>query len=324
MTSVKSAFTHAKTWTQDAKINGLIPDAVIGIADSNGLIKTEVIGDVHLEARYPLFSVTKPIVAIGAMREVERGTINLNVPLQDIGVLVGATGFKSVTLEHLLSHTSGISEPALDCEVSLNKLLLTAKQDFTPGTRFRYSSLAFAGVSTLLEHVSHRPLDNHLTELLSIADAKKIDFDSSKAHPISSPKEAHFDAETFFSKHHPGAGLVGDVHSLLNLGTEMLRIFKGETSLLAADTLQDMLRPRTLGLPDLTPFDQRREYGLAWHIRSETQFSGHKIFGHSGWSGTQWWICPETDLCLVLLTAVEDIDKSSIDFDQLLQALTRH
>jgi CubicO group peptidase (beta-lactamase class C family) len=82
-----------------------------------------------------------------------------------------------------------------------------------------------------------------------------------------------------------------------------------------------MLRPRTLGLPEPTAAEERKEYGLAWHLR---QYSSGLLdgnaFGHAGLSGTQWWIYPERDIAFVLLTNLVDAPGHGVDADELNNA----
>lgn len=139
-----------------------------------------------------LASMTKLVIAVAALQQVERGTLKLDAPLTD--VLPDAppqrvlTGFDSggeavtrpprtpVTLRHLLSHSSGYAynvwEPSLaryqeryqipdifECR----EITLTLPLTFEPGTSWAYGmGLDFIGKA--IERVSGQDLETYLRE----------------------------------------------------------------------------------------------------------------------------------------------------------------
>jgi CubicO group peptidase (beta-lactamase class C family) len=95
----------------------------------------------------------------------------------------------------------------------------------------------------------------------------------------------------------------------------------GDTALMHPSTLDGMLVPRTLGLPELIASDERKEYGLAWQLRATSPgLLERRAFGHSGLSGTQWWIYPDLDAAFVLLTNLADPSRYGVDADELNNA----
>lgn len=296
---------HAFAWVERQVGAGALQNAVLGVADRDGVVDVRAFGRVLDRATrtddvYPLFSVTKPIVALAALRLVERGTLSLLDPLASALPEFGAGRDDTVRLGHLLTHTSGIEEPPLAPTVPLREALLTAGQDFAAGSMTRYSSIAFEGVAALVEHASGRPLIEHLGDLARDTGAQftfepgEIGVPAAAAHGL--------DHDRLRALAHPGAGLHGTVAALLRLGTDLL---SNAPRAVGPATLRAALTPRTSGLPKLHPYPAERgqEWGLGWNLlHSAPGLLDTDVYGHAGWAGTQFWILPGAGVCFALLS----------------------
>lgn len=319
---MSAALGRARAWALRQVEAGRIPHAVVGIGSSRGIVGMDAVG-AATDDRYALFSLTKPIVALAAVRAIESGQLSLRAPLESAVPAVGVERQGVIRLEHLLTHTAGLAEPALDDPRPLRGLLERADQQFLPGAAQRYSSLAFEGVAAVLEHETGRPLDAHLAEIAALTTRGTLSFDVDGAHPVARAEEVAFDADALFAQRHPGAGLFGTADALLELGAHVLRAAGGaSTPLIAGASMGGMLRPRTIGLPEPVPFDVHRDHGLAWHLRAgDPGLLDDGWFGHGGWAGTQWWLHPASDTCVVLLTSVAEPGRWGLDADELLNTV---
>ncbi|MGH6912427.1 MAG: serine hydrolase domain-containing protein, partial [Geminicoccales bacterium] len=72
---------------------------------------TRYAGSAPVTARslFAIASVTKPLAAAAVMLLLERGLFHLGTPVTDLVPDFGHKGKKDVTVEHLLTHTSGIT-----------------------------------------------------------------------------------------------------------------------------------------------------------------------------------------------------------------------
>jgi CubicO group peptidase (beta-lactamase class C family) len=312
----------ATAWVTKLVDGGLLPDAVLGIADASGARTVSAFGGARSDDRYPLFSVTKPIVALAVVRAVERGELSLRMPLSRALPGIGDGALGTVRLHHLLSHTSGIGEPALDDPTPLPRLLAGIEQRRPPGSTLRYSSLAFAAAAALLETATGRSLDDHIAELTAYGTDRSLSFDELDARRPTGAEAAGFDHDALVAQRHPGAGLMGTATTLLDLGTELLRSASGRSALVRPSSLAAMTRQLTVGLPDPEPEPERREFGLGWQVRREAAgLLADQWFGHAGWAGSQWWIDPIGDRVVVLLTSIADFPQTGVDADELLNAI---
>lgn len=92
-------------------------------------------------------SISKQITAALILKDVESGFIQLNDPIGDYLTEVNSTWKDSVTIHHLLTHTSGIQE--------LNQPL---KQP--AGQLFEYSQFGYHLLAQIIENVHHNSFEN--------------------------------------------------------------------------------------------------------------------------------------------------------------------
>ena len=145
---------------------------------------------------YRIYSMTKPIISVAALRLIENGELILSAPVKtylpefaSVGVIqadgsVSSTEDKPMTVEHLLTHRSGLSYDFLpDCEVAelyrqhnlvgrgdlslkafveeLAKLPLA----FKPGSEWKYSYSTDV-LARVIEVVRNQPLAEVLNDLI--------------------------------------------------------------------------------------------------------------------------------------------------------------
>lgn len=307
---------------------GRLPSAVLGIATAEGTIALDAFGATGTRTartgdRYPLFSITKPLVGIAAARAIERGLLTPLTPLAEAVPEFGHDRDDVVQLRHLVAHTSGIAEPTMDTQLSLRAELVTRGRDFAAGSASRYSTLAYEGVAALIEHATGRHWTDEVAAWADVIGATGLSVDLSDAHPVPDAAAAGLDMARLEEVQHPGAGLGGRADDLLRLGTELLRIGRGERGILHPATLAMMLRPLTGDIPRLDPYtaDRGQDWGFTWNLRSRAPgLIDRDTYGHGGWAGTEFWVQPSAGIAWVLLTNKEQRD--GVDADEIANAIT--
>ena len=194
--------------------NGWVAGAAVELLRPNrpplrlfhGLADREAGTPVASDTIYRIYSMTKPVTAAAAMALVEKGRLRLDQPIADFlpefaapRVFVSFDGDQAITepvkrpitVRHLLTHTSGLSESfnkgleptaaiyeriglkAGQFDPGLNiatlddyaKVLATIPLAFQPGTRWLYSSsLDLAG--RVIEVAAGKPYDDYLSETI--------------------------------------------------------------------------------------------------------------------------------------------------------------
>lgn len=116
-------------------------------------------------------SVTKPLVAIACMQLVEAGRLALDMPVAALVPAFVGSDKASVTIRHLLTHTSGIPDTAAGVDRTAHATLADHTQGicampllFRPGTYVSYSSAAFHLLAVVVEAVSGQPLPEYLRD----------------------------------------------------------------------------------------------------------------------------------------------------------------
>ncbi len=129
--------------------------------------------EITLAANFRLASVTKQFTAMAVMMLAERSKLSLDQTVSEFFPDFASVG-KTITVRHLLTHTSGLvayedvmpdstSIPLLDKDV-LRLIEGTDSTHFPPGTRFEYSNSGFALLALIVEKVSGRTFAQFLKE----------------------------------------------------------------------------------------------------------------------------------------------------------------
>ncbi|CAM3985610.1 MULTISPECIES: serine hydrolase domain-containing protein [Flavobacterium] len=121
-------------------------------------------------------SISKTFVANGILILNERGLLSLNDSIHKYFNDFDDTNLsKKVTIKHLLSHTSGLTDnrnvddnetyylTAKD-EENFEPLKHTDSLEFKPGTKFKYSNPAYNGLALIIEKLTNQPWQNFITE----------------------------------------------------------------------------------------------------------------------------------------------------------------
>ncbi|UYN83143.1 MAG: beta-lactamase family protein [Microcella sp.] len=319
------SFSAAAEWTRRHVDAGRLPVAVLGIADTKGVLHLEAFGTdqgrtAAVDDRFALYSVTKPLVALTAMRAVERGLLTVDTPLRDA---LPEFAHPQVALRHLVSHTSGIVDlvlgaPAHGGATTLRDAVERAPLEFITGTARRYNNLAWAGVTALIEHATGRDFEAEFAELTAAVGAAGLSFDTDDVHALHGGARYAHDPADLLRLRHPAAGAAARATDLLAIGTSLLT---DDGAVVSSATLTAMQRPLTDGLYiiDADPAKRFENFGLGFNLPRRPGLIDHSVFGHAGWSGTQFWVSPKTGVCVVLLTNRLDATEPDVGvrFDEL-------
>ena len=138
--------------------------------------------------RYGIGSLTKPITAAAVMRLVQRGRLRLSDPLC-LYVVPCPVPWRGVTLEHLLSHTSGIPDyfdelpaaPVDSTKAVIDAAIAKHREDplrSYPGARYAYSNFGYFLLGYTLEAATGRPWESVLqAEVFAPAGMRDTEYD---------------------------------------------------------------------------------------------------------------------------------------------------
>ena len=161
------------------------PVATVRVAfDRNAITSTQVHGyaDVGAQRKVTagdpvrIASISKLVVAIGAMRLVEQGKLDLDADVSDgLGWPLRHPAYPAtpITLRLLLSHRSSLTDAAGYYDVPLDGSLRDILDDprawdaeHAPGSYFRYTNLNFPLIATLMENATGERFDRLMDRLV--------------------------------------------------------------------------------------------------------------------------------------------------------------
>lgn len=181
------------------KMNELDVSGIISIRDPKRVLFEETRGyrnraeelPIELDTKFGIASGTKLFTALGIMKLVETGNISLDDTMYKYITYPFPTYDPSVTIKHLLTHTSGLPDyfdeeeefvpldiPWYELRKPSDYLEVMPQKDmkFTPGTSFHYNNSAFVFLAMIIEFVTGDYYDFIQTEILDVANMRDSGF----------------------------------------------------------------------------------------------------------------------------------------------------
>lgn len=296
----------------------VIKDDIVA-AGASGLRKAGDPAEVTLEDKFHIGSNTKAMTATLAAILVRKGLINWDTTVaESFDDLRIDPGFRSVTLEQLLSNTGGCPKdmPREDWRklftlrgalprqrTALAKMILTKEPAYPPGEDYKYSNAGFALGGAMLERAARTSYEDlmkeHLFAALGMESAgfrapgRNGKVDQPYGHVLRRGRVVPVDPEP--RGDNPNAiAPAGLVHcNILDLAKfARAHLGHGPEGFLTPAELANLHKPRSR---------KEQPYALGW-IVTERQWSKGPALTHVG-SNTMWycviWIAPNRNLAVV-------------------------
>ncbi|WP_247828195.1 serine hydrolase domain-containing protein [Arthrobacter antioxidans] len=281
------------------------------------------------ETVYDLASVTKVVSALTLLALVGEGVLDLDRPIGAHLPSFRVGERSSITLRHLLTHTSGLpgtwdgwrTVPARPGRDALLADILSLPLAATPGTAFAYSCVGFTVAMALAEEATGQPwpelvtakvldplaaLDPRAASLTFGPDRSACAATELQVVPVCGSVrgmvrgEVHDETAWALGGAVANAGLFGTASAVLALGTVLRdRAEALVPEALAVELWQDQL-PRILGSHRGPGFG----HGLGLRIGQREWMGAHgrTARGHNGFAGTSLLMDRDRGVVVVLLT----------------------
>jgi CubicO group peptidase (beta-lactamase class C family) len=171
---VKAQIGLFSAWLEGQIAIRQLPGVVVGVVSDQDLIWAKGFGHadiaagrpMELETRFRMASHSKLFTATAIMQLREQGKLRLDDPVTEylpwITFRHAAPDDPPITIEHLLTHSSGLPREAgshwsdLDfpTEAELKELMTQRQAAFSPEVRWKYSNLAYTIAGMVVEQVS--------------------------------------------------------------------------------------------------------------------------------------------------------------------------
>ncbi|MCE2797039.1 MAG: beta-lactamase family protein [Planctomyces sp.] len=286
--------------------------------------------------RYLIASLTKPIVSLLAVQLAAAGRLWLNEHLRTFRPDFRRGPLRTITLRHLLTHSSGLpdmlpeNEQLRAAHASVADFAAaTATQDpaFQPGSAISYCSMGFALLQHVIELTAEQPLPQLLRETLlsplgmhnSWLGLPAENAPELLAHslpcelpPGQSPHtDWHWNSLYWRTLGAPWGGMTStatDLGRLLGCIANNGRLPDGR-QLISPAVISASLSNQTRCMASLPAADREtRPWGLGWrlnwpdHHGCFSDFLPESAAGHWGATGTLMWVDPLSGRWCVILT----------------------
>lgn len=285
--------------------------------------------EIKANTLFDLASLTKPLCTLlGMLNLMEMNIISWD---DDINALLGtkkAEFSKKIKIEHLLSHSSGLRsyapfyknfKPILN-KANKRKLINTVlkeKPEYPPGEKCIYSDLGYMLLGEIIEKASGKRLDEYFASAISrpLSLEKQLMF-----RPLDATKQSETgniaatqncpwrkrllqgevdDEHCWLMNGVAGhAGLFGSVKGVLDINVHILNQLQGRKQVFTfGPLLQRALTRRYAGQSWRLGFDTPTQPGS-----SAGEYISAQSVGHLGFTGTSFWIDPDKDMVVAVLT----------------------
>lgn len=270
--------------------------------------------EVTSDDRFHIGSCTKAMTATLIARQVERGSLRWDLPLQEAFPELAETmhaGYRTVTLEQLLNHTGGLPAnptaagiwPRLfdwkgtttSAREKVAEVVQTRKPAAKAGAEFLYSNTGYMIAGLIAERATKTPWEDLMaTEVFTPLGITTAGF-GTPGTPNQTDQPWGHSPGLFFGQsatqqdNPPALGPAGTVHLTLADWARFatLHATKGAS-------VPGYLKPETFDRLHRAALD---EYALGWGVVGERKWARGVALSHSG-SNTAWyavvWISPQT------------------------------
>jgi uncharacterized protein YbbC (DUF1343 family)/CubicO group peptidase (beta-lactamase class C family) len=307
--------------------HGDCPGAVVLVLHNDEVVFRKAYGNRSLhpdkvpmtpDTVFDMASLTKPIAtATSVFVLVEQGKLRISEKVAHYWPEFAANGKAEVTLEHLLTHTSGLlADNSLsdfkDGKAEAMKRIAALPLEAEPGTRFKYSDVGFIVLGELVERVSGKPLDEFArTNVFEPMAMKDTGFRPSEKLKDRIAPTAQRDGKWLVGDvHDPRSAAMGGVAGHAGLFSSADDLARFARMILHGGELDGkrVLSPLSIRLmtaPVPIPGGLRSrgwDVDTAYSSPRGELFPKGEGFGHTGFTGTSIWIDPPSRTAVIILT----------------------
>lgn len=308
--------------------NKVTPGAVIRIKHKGQILMDESFGFNSLqedkvsmtkEHIFDMASLTKVMATLPAMLQLfDAGEIHLHDKVARFIPEFATYQKESITLQQLLTHSSGLiaHRPYFQRKLSTSDVLreiMDEKLRYTPDSEVVYSDLGYILLMDVIEKVSGQSLQNYVQEQifqpLGMVQTNYLpNYDRQQYAPTEYLE--HLQDHKYGIVHDDNTEFMGGIsgHAGLFSSIDDVSIY---TTMLENDGVHNgkqILSPRWLvkSRENFTPFSTESR-GLGWQLKGKGfspagDLMSDATYGHTGYTGTSFYIDPKEQLTVTLLT----------------------
>jgi len=300
----------------------VVKDGVIAYQKAFGYQTYDKLNPIKEDAIYDLASLTKVTATTPSiMKLVDEGKISLGDKVGKYIPEFRTSEKQKITIRNLLLHNSGLPAfrvyiDSLKTEAEILKAIKNEPLIYKPGSQYEYSDLGFILLGEIVEQVTGMPLDQYARKTFYypmgmnstffnpkekgkwISDRiPPAEIDTTYRHKTIRA-EAHDERAYYLNGVAGHAGLFSTAEDLavycqmlLSKGSYGGRQYLKPTTVEKFTKRQSKLVNRGYG------FDRKsKDFSTAGSLTSD------QTFGHTGFTGTSYWMDPEKNMAIIILT----------------------
>jgi CubicO group peptidase (beta-lactamase class C family) len=292
---------------------------------SYGLANVEYAIPVRNDTVFSIHSATKAFTGVAVMQLVESGQLDLNAPIATYVDRL-PTPWQAVTPRQLLTHVSGLPNVV---DMNTGKLIVdgneaaawakvqTLPMEFAPGERFSYNQTNYLVLGLALSRITGKSVTDVITEgqfhaakmpHSRFGDSRDVLRNKAQSYSYSRLIDGKFvtldTASKVYAEVPAFLYTAGGIDTTAEeLARWIVALQQGQL-LKAKDSLSTLWTPGVLndGSRSPAPGGPAAGYALGWQIDS---YRGHRIVGGTGGARSAFFIYPDDDLAVVLLTNLQ-------------------
>jgi CubicO group peptidase (beta-lactamase class C family) len=294
--NAQSVFSKIDSILQ-AKYISTAPGATFLISKDGNVIYKKSFGLANLELNVPMKtenvfeigSMTKQFTAVSILMLMEKGKLNLNDEITKF-IPDYPTHGKTITIHHLLTHTSGIKNYTSIRElrniakndltpIELIDFFKNEPMDFAPGEEFKYNNSGYIILGYIIESLSGQSYASFVEENIFKKINMESSFYASHKKVIKNRVSGYHNRGDYTKSMHISYTLPYAAGSLMSNVDDMLKWQEAikNNKLVDKNTIEKAFTNYTLNNGNLI------NYGYGWHIREmngvQSREHGGDIFG---------------------------------------------
>jgi CubicO group peptidase (beta-lactamase class C family) len=328
-----SVLSRLDTLLWNAIEDSAFPGAAIAIGRGTVIAKTDGYGYFTYDSEqrttsrslFDLASLTKVVATTPAvMLLYDRGEVKLDEPVATYLPEFGTAGKDSVTIRHLLTHTSGLApfypfeQMGITTRDGIIDFIAADSLRFPPDSVYRYSDLGMIILAETVGRITGQDLGAFVAE--NIYDP--LGMHDTGFRPVGEraidESVVPTEIDTIFRKrliqgevHDERAWVMGGTagHAGLFSTAEDLARYASMLINGGSGNGVQIFKPETIALfTTRFPNEIGSTRALGWDTKSQGDYSsageffGPNSYGHTGFTGTSIWIDPDADLFVILLS----------------------
>ena len=307
------------------------PGAVVSVGRGDDVVKVTGYGRytyrsghlVQPESSFDLASLTKVIATTTAVMILyEEGHLHIDVPVSRYLSAFRNPERQSITIRHLLTHTSGLPswrpfyKDGITTREAVMDSILSTPLLSKPGEEYLYSDFGMISLALVIEAITGESFDYWCAQNIFVPLG--MNSTGFRGIGVSDSTVVPTELDNYFRHrliqgevHDETAWILGGVAGHAGLFSTALDLarFARMMALKGRYNGKEFLQESTIDLFTTVTDTSLSTRALGWDTRnlgdepsSAGQYFGPRSYGHTGFTGTSLWIDPDSEAWVILLT----------------------